>query len=155
MDRRQTRESGAERGAVIPCPISRVNGRECRRNRRLPVALRGELTLSSGESVAVETRNVSLRGLWVDYLPRRADLGRSCTITLFLSDAEPLEAVVFEARIVRIDGEGCGLRLLSMDADDFDLYVERLCRRFRAFSRLLRAECVQGLVPRVQDWRLA
>lgn len=121
-----------------------------RRNQRLELALSGELTIGA-DSHFIETRDVSLSGAWIDYLPRAREVGGECYLTLFVGPEDSAEAVTFRGRIAVGGADGCGVQFLSVDDQDFPLFAEELLRH-APDQAALRQEIQRGFVPATEEW---
>lgn len=122
-----------------------------RRNFRIPLRLSGELAIDGQSNYLIETRDVSLTGVWLDYAPRESEINKHCILTLFISDEGQPSAATFRGRIAYSGGQGCGFQFLAADDKDFRLYVQQL-REYAPAAETIWAEYEQGFVPSTEDW---
>ena len=90
---------------------------------RVPVKMFAEVSHAGKTIPACETRNVSVKGLYL-VTDDRFPLGVRCQVALLLGEqANPLR-VVAEGKIAHIDDSGMGIELTGMDVDSFN----HMCR---------------------------
>lgn len=92
--------------------------KELRQRTRVDFSVKVEIARTGKEFKPMDSRDVSLRGLYV-FTENPYELGDACDIRIKLLTAEDEGNIAVKGRVVRIDNEGMGIQFTEIDADGF------------------------------------
>lgn len=90
---------------------------------RVPVKIWAEISGADKTIPLCETRNVSVKGLYL-VTAERLPLDTRCRVKLFLGEPSSPLRIVSDGRIAHVDDTGMGVELTGMDVDSFN----HICR---------------------------